>query len=226
MNIHFLQGKVQKPKSRRPDSLRHKAYVAIKHQIITCELKPGEVLSEAILSDRLEIGRTPVRQAIDHLVIDGLIEVLPRKGIVVRPISLDEIVHVNEVRLINEAHSVRRAAERATDAEVALLQDNLARMQEATQNNAFEDLMLLDREFHALLSNGARNPILSELLRNLHERSLRLWFISLRANDQHMRVCEQHAAIIEAVRDRNPDAAEGVMRAHIESFMKNLTGQL
>ena len=215
-----------KPSNQNRTSLRQAAYEAIKHRIITCDLKPGEVMSEAVLSDALGIGRTPVRQAIDHLMIDGLVEVLPRKGVVVRPISLDEIFQIIEVRLINEIHSARQAAERATDSDIEALESNLKRMVEATKRRDIENLMLLDREFHALLSRGSRNPILIELLRNLHERSLRLWFISLRADEQHKRVCDEHAAVVEAIRKHDPDSAEAAVKAHIESFLSNITRQI
>lgn len=207
-------------------SLRQTAYERIKHRIITCELKPGEVMSEAILSDALGIGRTPVRQAIDRLMVDGLIEVLPRKGIVVRPISLDETLQINEVRLVNELHSVRRAAEQASASDIALLDDNLKRMRSAARQREVESMMMLDREFHALLARGSRNLVLAELLRNLHERSLRLWFISLRADDQHKRVCDQHGAIVEAIRKHDPEQAADTMRIHIQSFIDNIVRQI
>lgn len=210
----------------RAPSLRDRAYEEIKHLIITCELKPGEVLSEAALSASLDIGRTPVHQAIDRLVTDGLIDVMPRKGIMVKPVSLDEIFDIIDVRLINESYCARRAAVRAEPADIARMVANLDAMWDAAKSRAIETMMELDREFHAMLSGTTRNKVLSEILRNLHDRSTRLWFISLRAGEQHMRVCEQHAAIIDGVRRHDPDAAERAIRAHIEAFRENVTRQL
>jgi DNA-binding GntR family transcriptional regulator len=212
--------------AERAPSLRDMAYDQIKHLIITCELKPGEVLSEANLSASLDIGRTPVHQAIDRLVTDGLIEVMPRKGVMVKPISLDEIFDIIDVRLINESQCARRAATRADAGEVARMIANLDATWAAAKALAIEDMMSLDREFHALLSGTTRNKVLAEILRNLHDRSTRLWFISLRAGEQHMRVCEQHAAIIDGVRRNDPDAAERAIRDHIEAFRENVTRQI
>lgn len=212
--------------AKRQISLRDQAYEAIKQQIIRCELRPGEVLSEAILSDTLGFGRTPIHQAIARLTSDGLVEVMPRKGIMAKPVSLDEMLNIIEVRRINETHSARRAAERAEGSDVRLLEENLDAMWAAAREREITRIMSLDGEFHALLCLPTRNSVLIELLANLQDRSARLWFISLRANEQHLRVCEQHAAIVDAVRRHDPDGAEAAMRHHIDAFLDNVTKQL
>jgi GntR family transcriptional regulator, rspAB operon transcriptional repressor len=207
-------------------SLREVAYDAIKQKIISCELRPGEVLNEAALSAALDIGRTPVHQAIDRLVTDGLIDVMPRKGIMVKPVTLDEILNIIEARLVNESYCARRAAAHADASDVARLLANLEATWVAAKERAIDKMMLLDRQFHGYLSGISRNDILVDILGNLHDRSARLWFISLRANEQHVRVCEQHAAIVEGIRQYDPDAAEKAIRKHIEAFRENLTLQL
>ena len=221
---------VDSERSRKPrsavQSLRDIAYEAIKRQIITCDLRPGEVLSEAVLSDTLQIGRTPVRQAIDRLVTSGLVDVMPRKGVMVKPITFDEIFDIIEARVINESHCARRAALQVDDSEVARLAANVSEMWKATEGADIDRMMDLDREFHSIISRAARNHVITEILGNLHDRSTRLWFISLRAVEQHVRVCDQHAAIFEGIRRRDPDAAEAAIRAHIESFRDNVSRQI
>src|SRR6478672_2854970 len=90
-----------------PASLRDEAYGAIKHRIITCEFRPGEYVNELQLSALLKIGRTPVHQALDRLMVEGMVEVIPRKGVIVRPVSLNEVLQIIEVRLINEPFGAR-----------------------------------------------------------------------------------------------------------------------
>ncbi len=209
-----------------PQSLRDMAFEAIKRRIITCDLRPGEVLSEAVLSEMLNIGRTPVRQAIDRLMTSGLVDVLPRKGVMVKPITLDEIFDIIEVRLINESHCARRAATQADDSEIARMAANVNAMWSAAESADIDAMMDLDHAFHAIISGASRNAVVAEILGNLHDRSTRLWFISLRAVEQHVRVCEQHAAIVDGIRRRDPDAAEAAIREHIESFRDNLTRQI
>lgn len=209
-----------------PRSLRDEAYETIKRRIIMCAFRPGEALSEAAVSASLGLGRTPVRQAFDRLMRDGLVEVLPRKGIIVRPISHDEVRDMVDVRLVNEGFCARLAAERATPRVIAALADNVRQGGEAATARDIEMLMRLDAAFHATISAAARNQVLGEILRTLHEHAQRVWFVSLRAPEHHRRVVDEHASIVDALRAGDADAAEAATRAHILSFAENLTRQL
>src|SRR6266481_1388313 len=204
-------------------SLRDAAYDAIKHRIITCEFRPGEYINELQLSSTLKIGRTPVHQALDRLMIEGMVDVIPRKGVIVRPVSLNEVLQIIETRLVNESYCSRLAAERANNSDISELADVLKRTKHWASMRNIENMMLLDREFHLLVARAAKNDVLTELLRSLHERSLRFWFISLNAPAQYESVHDQHDAIFAAIRQRDPDKSEAAMRAHIESFRANVS---
>jgi DNA-binding GntR family transcriptional regulator len=207
-------------------SLRDAAYEAVKHRIITCIFKPGDYLNEAYVSASIGIGRTPVHQAIDRLTQDGLLEVIPRKGIIVKPISLEEVIHITEVRRVNESHCARLAAEHADNVELSVLGDILYRADAWTEVRNIEQMMLLDREFHIALAKAAKNPVLANIMQNLHERSLRFWFISLTAHDHHREVQQEHRMIFEAIKRRDAEAAAQAMLTHIDSFRRNVTRYL
>jgi DNA-binding GntR family transcriptional regulator len=210
-------------KSTAATSLRKTAYDQIKHRIITCAFRPGEYINELQLSKDLKIGRTPVRQALDHLMVEGLVDVIPRKGVIVKAVSLKEVLQIIDVRLINEPFGARLAAEHADDAETNELAEVLKRTKHWASMRNVENMMLLDREFHVLVANMSQNAVLAELLRKLHERSLRFWFISLNVPAQIEVVYAEHNAILEGIRLRNPNKAEAAMRAHIESFRSNVS---
>lgn len=212
--------------SRPVKSLLDRAYNEIKLRIITCSYRPGEVLSEAAISDELKIGRTPVHQAIHRLVRDGLIAIMPRKGVMVTPVGVDEVMEIIDVRLVIECYCARLAADRADDSELQHLQRILDVSEKAMTQRDIEKMMLFDREFHDTLARAARNTILADILRSLHERSLRFWFISLRDPDHHRDVLAQHRAIVAALQSRQPDAAENAMREHILAFQRNVTRQV
>jgi DNA-binding GntR family transcriptional regulator len=205
-----------------PPSLRARAYEEIKRRIITLDYRPGEYLNEAKISEQLGIGRTPVHQALDRLMLEDMVEVIPRKGVIVRPVSLNEVLQLIEVRLVNETHCVALAAQRATEAEI----DEMAAILEPTQTlidlRDIEGLMLLDRNFHASISAAAKNRVLANILLTLHERSLRFWFISLSDEAHLIEVRDQHVDIHSAIRMRDPAAAAQAMREHIESFRQNI----
>jgi len=204
-------------------SLRDKAYEAIKHRIITCAFRPGEYINELQLSSALKIGRTPVHQALDRLMIEGLVQVIPRKGVIVKPVSLNEVLQIIEVRLVNEPYGARLAAESANEADLADLSRVLSQAKQEASLRNVERMMLMDREFHLLIARAAKNDVLIDLLRSLHERSLRFWFISLNAPAQYERIQDEHDAILAAIRRRAGDEAEAAMRVHIQSFRANVS---
>jgi DNA-binding GntR family transcriptional regulator len=209
-----------------PQSLRDLAYEAIKYRIITCAFKPGEYVNEARVSALLGLGRTPVHHAIDRLMLEGMVEVIPRKGVIVKPVSLNEVMQIIEARLIVEPAGVRLTAQRADETEITALGDILARAQQWTAVRNVEQMMLLDREFHHVLARAARNDVFADVLRRLHERSLRFWFISLTDTSHHGAVQDEHRAILAAIRARDPAAAEAAMQFHIESFRKTIARYL
>lgn len=203
-------------------SLRDVAYKVIKHRIITCGFKPGEYVNELAVCALLDMGRTPVHQALDRLMLEGLVEVVPRKGVIVKPISYDEVMQIIQVRLINETSGVRLAAERASSDEIKHLQDVLVRADHWIRTGNNEQLMLLDSEFHSVIATATKNAVLADLLSKLNDRSLRFWFVSLNAPGHHANVQTQHKAILAGIKSHDASAAEEAMRAHIEAFRRNV----
>jgi DNA-binding GntR family transcriptional regulator len=207
-------------------SLRDMAYEAIKDRIITCEFKPGECINEASVSALLGLGRTPVHQALDRLMIEEMVEVIPRKGVIVKPVILQDVLQMVDVRLINETQCARLAAERADDSHIDGMAQVLEQARRAIAGRDIHTMMSLDREFHLLLARATKNFELAEVLRKLNERSLRFWFISFTTPDHHHSFQQQHEAVFEAVRSHDGDGAERAMRAHIEAFRKSVVRQL
>lgn len=205
------------------NSLRDTAYRAIKHRITTCALKPGEYINEAHLSVILGIGRTPVHEAVNRLMHEGMVDVIPRKGVIVKPVSLDESLEIIDVRLLNEGYCARLAADRADRDEILHMSDILAQARQWISARDSEQLMLLDREFHRILARASKNAVLADYVSRLNDRLLRFWFISLNTPGHHESVHRQHEEVLQAVRDRDPIGAERAMRSHIEAFRWNLT---
>jgi DNA-binding GntR family transcriptional regulator len=205
-------------RSRRRERLSDIAFEEIRRRIIRLEYRPGAYLNVAQVRAQLGLGATPVNQALNRLMIEGMVEVVPRQGTIVRPISFEEILNIIDVRVVTETQGARLAAERATDSEIAALFDQLDHGNVLLGRRDIEGLMQLDREFHMLLSNSTRNPVLADILRSLHERSLRFWFVSLSDAEPLRQMLVEHRQIAERLRARDIDGASAAMRAHIESF--------
>ncbi len=205
-----------------PVSLRDRAYQEIKRRINKMEFRPGAYLNEAQISRTLRIGRTPVHQALDRLMLEGLVQVIPRKGVMVESISLDQVLQIIDVRLVNEPFCVGLAAERATPAELSQLRVLLDSAGPLIRARDREQLMDLDRQFHWKISLAAKNIVLADTISRLHDRSLRFWFISLGDDLQLRRVDEEHRVILDAVVRRDAAGAADAMRHHIELSRKHI----
>lgn len=206
----------------RNTSLNSQAYERIKHEIITMSLRPGEYINEAQISKVIDIGRTPVRQALNRLALERLVEIIPRKGCIVKAISIDEVMDVINVRIVNEVYCAQLAAVRATKIDIERMEYIL---EQCETEGAEEDTithMTLDRDFHNALSQAAGNPTLSDIMRIMHDSSLRFWFMSLRNQQHHNKVKAEHRQILETIKRGDPEAAGAAIRDHIESFRSNI----
>ncbi len=206
--------------------LREQAYAEIKRRIIHCELAPGAQLNEGRLGALLGLGRTPVHQALHRLEVEGLVAILPRKGVVVTPLSLDAVLDTIEVRACNEALCVRLAATRVRPGELAAMRGLLDRLPDLVAAADVPALMALDLAFHSAIAAAARNRVLADLLRRLHEQQARFWFLTLSEPGHGERIRQEHGAILDALERRDPDAAEAAMRSHIDDFRRAITRAL
>jgi len=207
-------------------SLQESALERLREDIISGVLRQGEAINEAKLCERYDIGRTPVHQAIAKLQAQGLVEVIPRKGTLVRAISFDEVIQLAEARLINEMEVARLAANRITPDEIAKLESLVIAMEVAHEQRDPKQTMALDREFHATIHQAARNPILAEFLRSVYDRSMRVWYMSLGQRDYFDGLQVEHRALVDALRKGDADLASAAMRDHIMSYRNNLRRQI
>ncbi|WP_085652699.1 GntR family transcriptional regulator [Lonsdalea britannica] len=194
------------------------AYRRFKQLLVTLSYKPGEYVNTAQVMNALEMGRTPVNQAIHRLANEGLLQVIPRKGVMVSPLSINDALELIDVRLANESLCIRRACQRATAAQLTELSELNQEIETACQARDRIKMMTLDHEFHQMLAQIAGNSTLTDILSVLHARAQRFWASTL-SRERHMQeVVEEHRAVIEALMRQDAAAAEAAMEAHILSF--------
>ncbi len=211
----FLQGDV---------TLTDKAYAQIEELIVTLQLPPGTVLSELVLADRLGIGRTPIREALQRLSRDGLVNILPRRGVLVSDIDLRSQLRLLEVRRELERLMARGAAERASDEERAQFAEIARGMNRASENQDDISFMRLDQQFNTLVSLAARNEYASRSMGLMHGLSRRFWYQHYKQAADLPLCARLHAAVAEAIARREPDkAADASDRLvdYIESFARS-----
>jgi DNA-binding GntR family transcriptional regulator len=198
------------------------AYDSVKEKIIGMAYKPGLYLNTAEMMDKLSLGRTPINHALHRLSREGLIHIIPRKGVMVAPLSIDDALELIDVRIANERLCARLAAERITRDEFERIAGLLDEQEEAIAQNESERVVRLDLRFHEEIAIVSRNQTLMEILRVIHARSQRFWVISFKA-DAHLReVQAEHRLILDALGSADPEAAAAAVEAHALSFKRSL----
>jgi DNA-binding GntR family transcriptional regulator len=162
------------------DTLTDQAYRLIEEQIVTLRLKPGDVLSEQMLSATFKIGRTPIREALQRLAHEGLVTILPRKGILVTDLNPRHQLLVLEVRRELERLLSRAGAERATPEQREQMQEIARGMDRAAKGNDDIAFMRLDREFNRLMVDAAHNGYATRSMKLLQGLSRRFWYMHYR----------------------------------------------
>lgn len=210
---------------RRPEaaiSLNETAYLRLKEALVTLAYKPGEYLNTAQVMERLGVGRTPVNQALHRLSAEGLVRIIPRKGTMASPLSINDALELIEVRLVNEVLCMRLAAAAITEAELAELQAIAEQFEAAAQRRDAMSVMNLDRLFHEKIAAAARNAMLQDILSVLHARSQRFWAISLAAEGHLAEVIEEHRTIVATLQRHDADAAAEAAKTHVLSFKASM----
>jgi DNA-binding GntR family transcriptional regulator len=194
-------------------SLADKAYHEIRGLIVSLELAPGAVIDERELIERLEIGRTPVREALRRLSHERLVEVYPRRGMFVTGVDVRELARLSEVREVLEPEAARLAAERATDSDRAELSALLDELEAGGS-----DLMALDERIHRAVYRAAHNDLLEATLEQYYVLALRIWSIALDRAHELEEAVEAHRSLLEAIQAGDGDRAADTMRAHVQNF--------
>ncbi|KQN51262.1 GntR family transcriptional regulator [Serratia sp. Leaf50] len=199
-------------------SLNEQAYRRFKQALVTLSYKPGEYLNTAQVMNDLAMGRTPINQAIHRLSNEGLLQIIPRKGVMVSPLSVDDALELIEVRLANEMLCMRLASSRISAQDIASLEAINQQIEVATQQRDRDGMMLLDNQFHQQLAKIAGNKMLMDILSVLHAQAQRFWASSLSKEGHMQEVIEEHRAIINALAEQDAQAAADAAEVHILSF--------
>mgnify|MGYP000161752808 CR=1 FL=1 len=206
-----------------PPSLTDKAYAELEERIVTLALPPGQVLSENALAASLGIGRTPIREALQRLAREGLIVILPRRGVMVSEINVRSQLELLRVRRELERLMAQLASRRATDEEKTRFKELAKEMSLCARKDDDVGFMRLDRELNLLISRACRNEYAQRAMGLTHGLSRRFWYMHYKQVLDLPRCAKLHAALAAAIGEGE---AERSMRAsdelldYIESFTR------
>jgi DNA-binding GntR family transcriptional regulator len=199
------------------EPLADRAYYAIRELIVSLELRPGSVVNERELMERLELGRTPIREAVRRLAQEQLVEVFPRRGTFVTTVEIRDLASICDVRSALEAHAARIAAERASDSDREELANLIAEL-DAGADYDDRALMAFDERIHRAVYRATHNQFLVATLEEYYLLALRIWFLALEQPRELEQAVLEHRALLEAILAGDGVEAERIMRDHVDNF--------
>jgi len=191
-------------------------YEMVREWIAAGQLRPGERLSEEELARRTGVSRTPVREALKRLEAEGFVQVIPYRGVVVAEPSADELADLCVVRDVLEALAARLAAQAASDMELIALEDLARAFEEAVEKGEVSAMVEANHAFHEAIWRASRNRVLAQQLRQLRDRIFTHQTTTLTLPQRRRAAREEHRAILEALKARDPERAAEAARHHFQ----------
>lgn len=198
------------------------AYDLLKSHILDLELRPGELVTEKMLIELTGCGRTPVREAMQRLQRDGLLQIVPFRGAFVAEVSSKDVDEISQVREQLESFAAGLAARRGAPADLERLQALLDSM-ESPEAHTAREFFEVDRAFHTLIVEASGHRRIREIIATLNDQIQRLRYVSTADPARAAMAHAEHRAIAAALSARDPATAEEAMRLHLQHAHESLS---
>lgn len=203
-------------------SLRTQVFQSIREDILKGRYKENEELREAALGKELGVSRTPVREALRQLELEGLIKIIPNKGAYVTGISEKDVHDIYMIRSMLECLCVRWAAEHITQEQLEQLEEILLLSEYHLDRSNSVQMAELDGKFHEVLYEASQSRILDHVLSDFHKYVQMARRNSVKTEERARKSLAEHRAILEAIREKDVEKAEVLANEHILHVMENL----
>lgn len=203
------------------NSLRGRVFAQLRNQILSGVYKPGDSLIELRLSEELGVSRTPIREAIRQLELEGLVHAIPNKGAVVKGVTDQDVEDIFTIRMRIEGLAARWAAEKITKEEIKELKEALEFEEFYTMKNDVDQLMKFDSKFHDIIFKASKSGPLMHMLSTFHHYIQSARINSFATPGRPAKVFNEHRAIFEAITKKDADTAEELTIEHIRNASTN-----
>lgn len=209
---------------RKRDNLSEKAYIAIKEMILNGRLKQGEAISINSMTEILGISRTPITNACQKLEFEKFLTIVPKQGVIVNSITIDDARELYELRAAIESYSAKRAFDNIKQNDIEVLKESLKIQKKYVESGNVYEFMKEDTNFHKFLLSKYNNTQFFSVINTLYDRS---FMASLKSGEKSMRLynnLKEHENIIEALEKKNKNAFVEAIEINILNGFINLTG--
>ncbi len=203
-------------------SLGQRVFHRIREDILSGKYKKNEELKEKTIGEELGVSRTPVREALRQLELEGLVTIISNKGAYVVGFSVEDIQDIYEMRSVLEGLCARRAASRVTKEQLEELEENLFLTDFHVEKGHVEQVVELDTRFHEILYEACQSKVLEHALRDYHHYLERVRKVTLASRKRSVESNNEHKQILEALKERNAKKAEAYANQHILNTIKNI----
>ncbi len=203
-------------------SLHGRVFVKLENDILNGKYKPGESLKEASIANEMKVSRTPVRESIRQLELEGLVAYIPNKGVVVKGLSLEDIRDIFDIRMKIEGLAAKRAASNITPEQLKELQEVVEFEEFYTRKGDTEQILKLDTKFHEIIFRASGSRLLDRTLTSFHHYIQRARNLSLKDKERAKKALIEHKAIMQAIARKDKEKAEILMSEHILNASENI----
>ncbi len=203
-------------------SLHGRVFVKLENDILNGKYKPGESLKEASIANEMKVSRTPVRESIRQLELEGLVAYIPNKGVVVKGMSLEDIRDIFDIRMKIEGLAAKRAASNITPEQLKELQEVVEFEEFYTRKGDTEQILKLDTKFHEIIFRASGSRLLDRTLTSFHHYIQRARNLSLKDKERAKKALIEHKAIMQAIARKDKEKAEILMSEHILNASENI----
>jgi DNA-binding GntR family transcriptional regulator len=198
-------------------------YQELKRQIILLEQKPGAVIREKEIMEVFEVSRTPVREALMRLEMDGLVRIIPNVGTFVEEVSFQQLKDVFEIRANLVLLAGRLAAARISQVEIAEIRQRIEEMRSTRET---KELMRLDGEIHQIINSATRNELLVKTLNGLHDQAVRIWTFAGAKDGYWKNLEKEFDEIAAALEQHDEEMTARLLEEHTNLFVEHVRSQL
>jgi len=207
------------------NSLHSRVFNQIRNDILNGVYEPGDNLIETKLSEEMGVSRTPVREALRQLELEGLVQSVPNKGVTVKGVSEQDIQDIYTIRMLIEGLAARWAAEKITPSELEELKEAVELEEFYTKKNDYGHLLKFDTRFHDIIFRASKSMPLMHTLSTFHHYVQKARKLSMSSPRRAEEVLEEHKAILQAIIERDADKAERLTTEHVRNASSNLLKQ-
>jgi DNA-binding GntR family transcriptional regulator len=207
---------------KNPKTIRRKVYDFLREKLLNGEIPPHEHLIEAKIAQEIGTSRTPVREALHNLELEGLIESIPRVGYIVKSISEEEVEEICEIRRVVEELATHWAIQKARDRLIEELRKNVAISEEKVSSGDVMAFVELDAQFHEIIARFSGSQRLLELAQTLRRHMLRYRIQSIYSADNVLRAIDGHNGILQAIEKGDSGEVNQAIQCHLDQSKKDV----